>query len=496
MTDFSSPRRMSAAALVILLQKTFKELSAACFIGLGYVLFNSQDSDMWDAVLRFVSAVGAILGISFIIAFWKYYFRKYHIEGDKLIYTQGFAAKQTTSIPLSRVHTLRTKRGVFYRLLGLRGVSFDTLASDYQEVELILDERDWQMLLHRVRMGEDFAEITDSTVALPPPMEDSTQSVSDLNILKGALCQNHLKGFAVLATVAWALYDNISQLGDDATIRVLSYLDDHVGGVLPSVGECILSVAVIYMIVMILWTAKVFLRYSGMTLHIADNRLTIESGLLARYTCRLAREKTTVLAIKQNPLEKIAHCQTITLRQADNVSDTKNEGNIRIYGSALGNELLAWWLGDNSATANDSFLSAKSGKGLFMRKFAPHLILSLVLSLIIFDVTQSLTISIIIGSSYAAVTAIRAVMAWQHSGIELTEAYVRINCGNIAIIREYIKYHDIESVSIRRTPFTPATGRVSLKISTNADVFIVYSLEINTATEIRNLLLNNYRYSS
>ena len=61
--------------------------------------------------------------------------------------------------------------------------------------------------------------------------------------------------------------------------------------------------------------------------------MTIESGLLSRYTCRIAQDKATVLTIKQNPLEKAAHCQTITISQALNVMDTKKEGNIRIYGS-------------------------------------------------------------------------------------------------------------------------------------------------------------------
>ncbi|WP_304471842.1 PH domain-containing protein, partial [uncultured Muribaculum sp.] len=375
MTDFSTPRRMSPGAFVIMFLKSFKDIVGAAFVVLVYMLYNSHDSGgrlFW----KFALAAGIILTYSLAVAFTRYYFRKFHIEGDKLIYTRGLAEKQTTSIPLSRIHTLRTKRGLVYRLLSMRGVAFDTLASDKQEVELILDERDWQMLLERVSKGENFAHITDDSVALPPPVKDDTRSISNLNILKGALCQNHLKGFAVLATVTLALFDKISQIDDNATDRIIEYIGTHAGDVMPTAWQCLCLLVAIYLIVMALWTGKIALRYDNMTLRMTDNLLTIESGLVSRFTCRLAREKTTVLTIKRNPLEKIAGCQTISLQQAENATDSKNEGGIRIYGSNLGDELLAWWLGNNGSVNDTTLLSAASGIGLMMRRFIPHLLLA------------------------------------------------------------------------------------------------------------------------
>ncbi|WP_286526213.1 PH domain-containing protein, partial [Duncaniella freteri] len=110
MTDFSTPRRMSPGAFVIMFLKSFKDIVGAAFVVLVYMLYNSHDSGgrlFW----KFALAAGIILTYSLAVAFTRYYFRKFHIEGDKLIYTRGLAEKQTTSIPLSRIHTLRTKRG-------------------------------------------------------------------------------------------------------------------------------------------------------------------------------------------------------------------------------------------------------------------------------------------------------------------------------------------------------------------------------------------------
>ena len=490
MNDFSRPRRMSPAALMIIFLKSIRELSSVSIIAIIYFLANLFRSSTINLKAIAIIAIFAI-ALPAIIAFFRYYFSKFHIANDKLIFTQGFGFKQTTSIPLSRVHTLRTKRGIFYRLADLRGVTFDTLSSSSQEVELILDESEWQELLQRVRAGEEFTEASKSIETLPPPFKEDLLRVSNLNILKGALCQNHLKGFAIMAAILFALFDNLSQLEDGTAGQLIRYIDQEATKlILSAIDWCMLAIAA-YLFAMLLWIGKVALRYYGMSIDIADNRLTIESGLLSRYTTRIARGKATVFVIKQNPLEKMAHCQTISIRQAVNVTNPKQEErNIRIYGSDLGDKLLAWWLGDEGTYHRSPLLSAKSGKGLFMRSFLPHLFVAVAALAILIFAAEIVTAAVIICAAYAALMAIRAAMTWKHGGIQLTESHIRIDCGNIAKIHEYIRYRGVESVSIRNTPFSSVTGRVSMQISTNAGIAKVYSLKSDTATAIRNLILN------
>ena len=45
-----------------------------------------------------------------------------------------------------------------YRLLDMKGVSFDTLASKAAEVELILDYKDWDALIERIEQQEQMPE--------------------------------------------------------------------------------------------------------------------------------------------------------------------------------------------------------------------------------------------------------------------------------------------------------------------------------------------------
>lgn len=490
MTDFSTPRRMSVGAFMIMFLDYLRKCAGFLILAIVPLLFRSDEQiGLSEISVRVVVSFGVIFGLSILLAFMKYYFRKFHVENDKLIFTHGFAAKSTTSIPLQRIHTLRTEKGLFYRLLDMRGIGFDTLANDGQDVELILSENDWRNLLSRVGQGESFDSKHNALLPPPLPSEQRLLRINNKNIIKGALCQNHLKGFAVLASIMLALFDKIGQLDDDASSRIIDYIDANVGNAFPTGWQALCFIVVIYLIVMMLWIGKVALRYGDMTIEISGEKMTVRSGLLSRFTPRLARDKVTILTIKQNPLEKIAGCHTVTLHQANNAT-TKEE--IRIYGTTLGNKLLAWWRGSacRDGKIKGVVLSAKSGVGLIARRFLPHLIVASAVAFCLLFYVHIVWLTIVVGTLYVVIALFRAIMAWRHSKIELTDSCVKICCGNIARIYEYIRYRDIESVCVRSTPFTACTRRVSLRISTNAKAVRVLSVEQEMARAIRNFILD------
>lgn len=503
MNDFSTPRRMGVSAFVLLFLKNFKENIALPVIFLGYKLYQDYGNKSPREIFLAVTAIfAATIAIALFVAFAGYYFKKFQIKGDKLIFSYGFLSKNTTSIPLSKVHTLRTKKGLFYQLLDIRGISFDTLATNMQELELILDEHDWQHLLADIKKGENLSDrsvLSDQSnqTYWSESISSSTEEtvrVSNSNIIKGALCQNHLKGFAVLAALLFSLLDNINQFGEDAYERIFNYIDDQASAAILTPLQWVCLFAVIYLVVMLLWTGKIALRYGNMLLNLTKNRISMESGLISRFTCRIPRDKATILKIKQNPLEKLFGCKTVSLLQASNASMTKDGGDIRIYGSNLGVRLLAWWLGDTNRMSSGPLLEAQSGMGIFFRRFIPNLIVAIAITLTLIHFGET-TLAIAVGVSYAVITAVRAAMAWRHSSIELYDEYLQINCGNIARIRKYIRYKDLESVSLTQTPFTPYTKRVSLVLSTNAETSSVASLDMDAANKIRNLIFTK-AYSS
>lgn len=157
--DFSEPRRMSGSAYVVLLAKVLRQYASLFFILVFLKIFDSDSPFSFvERVMRVSVIAAGYLVVAAVSAFVSYYFRKYYIKDGKLVFMHGLLNKETTSIPLDRVQSLRTKRGFVYRLLELRGVLFDTLASKTAEIELILEEDDWKALLSRVEMQERVAK--------------------------------------------------------------------------------------------------------------------------------------------------------------------------------------------------------------------------------------------------------------------------------------------------------------------------------------------------
>ena len=225
-----------------------------------------------------------------------------------------------------------------------------------------------------------------------------------------------------------------------------------------------------------------------MAIKVAGSKLTIESGLISRFTSRLSRDKATILSIKQNPVEKAAGCETVTLRQANNATDSKAGGNITIYGAMPGKALLDWWLGNS--LAGTPVQSARSGAGLFYRRSIPWLLAAIAGAVILIFAADSPLSAVIICPAAVVFGSLRAAMALRHSRITLYDSFVKINRGNIAYISEYIRYSSIEATGIRKTPFTRFTGRVTLSLSTNAGAVKISSLRIGDARALRNTILN------
>lgn len=516
-TDFSAPRRMSWSAFVIFFVKALKYFSGF-FIPYFIILFIGKENSfsILETIWRMLLLVAVIIGASAVMALVKYRFRKFCIEDGNLIMTYGFLRRETTSIPLSKIHSLRTKRGFMYRLLDMRGISVDTLASKNEEVELILDDEDWEALMARIECQETSPGTTMPENGMPDAAEQECDDAPDrqtisgdisgnrsgsisgsgqkefrfsnLNLVKGALCQNHLKGMAVLSAVMAALYNTILSVDDRAIKKAIDYADAHAADSLDTITvSAVLTVAaILYLISMLLWVGKVFLRYYGMTVRTDGDQLFFESGLVSRSSSRFPRNRVCSVYVKRNLPEKMLGCCTLQLKQAMNASEGKGVTEIRIYGSDSASSFLEWWLGKDSSDSAE-IMSARSGRGLILNTMKIDIILSLTATAVLFF--TGLYPWIALPACYLLISLAKGICAARRSRITLKEDYIRISNGRFADISNYIRYRDIEVVRLRRTPFTPFTGRVMLTVSTNGTSFTIRSLLEAEAKDIMEYLL-------
>ena len=531
--DFSEPRRMSGSAYVVLLAKVLRQYASLFFILVFLKIFDSDSPFSFvERVMRVSVIAAGYLVVAAVSAFVSYYFRKYYIKDGKLVFMHGLLNKETTSIPLDRVQSLRTKRGFVYRLLELRGVLFDTLASRTAEIELILEEDDWKALLSRVEMQERVAKEgmsgvdadetgdagadgaaeaagaagvagaaevagvagTAGTAAriMKRDGEDVVagqavrMSFSNLNLIKGAFCQNHLQGMAVLFAALAAVYNTVTSVDDRAVDHVIDYVGTYAGSLSFPPSAYLAVAVVLYLVIMLMWIGKVFLRYSNMEVRMARGQLTFESGLIARNSSRFQHDKVCTVYVKRNFLEKRLRGSTIMLRQALNATDEKRGADVRIYGSNSEAAFLKWWLGKDYADSPE-VVSARSGYGLMSHVVWRDLLLSLVAAVVL--ICFGLYAWLAVPAAWLLISLVKGLCAVRRSSIVLKEGYVVINNGKFADIRNYIKYSNIEVVRLVSTPFTRYSRRVRLSVSTNGTSFSVRSLKEQDAREIYEMLL-------
>lgn len=486
-SDFSVPRRMSGSAFVIILIKSLRDY-AGLFLTLA--IFCILDSERTLAVKVEIFAVlsAAYLTLSAAAAAVNWYFKKYYVDGGNLIFIHGVLAKKTTSIPLGRIQSMRTRRGFIYRVLELRGVLFDTLASKSAEIELVLDDNDWKALLSRVEMQEQAADEKNPETEETEKADGGAvrMSFGNLNLIKGAFCQNHLQGMAVLFAAFAAVYNTISTVDDHAVTRFIEYVDTHAGALSFRPSAYVAVAAALYLVVMLLWIGKVFLRYAGMEVIMDRGMLTFESGLIARNSSRFSHDKVCTVYVKRNFLEKRLHGSTIVLRQALNATDEQRGANMKIYGSDAAPRFLEWWIGKDYGCP-ENIISAQSGAGLAVHATRTDMLVLFSATIIL--CCLGLYTWTAIPAIWLPISIAKGAMAVRRGGITLKEGHMEISSGKFADIRNYIKYDNIEVVRLKSTPFTRFSHRVNLTLSTNGSTFTVRSLKEREAREIHEMLL-------
>lgn len=488
-TDFSLPRRMSKSALVILFVKAFGHFSGYVFlIGVIKIINQEENHSMLKLMIMFLAIAGISLFLAVVIALVGYYSRKFYVENGNLVFVHHFIRRETTSIPLYKIQSMRTKRGMLYRLLDMTGISFDTLASKEAEIELILDNADWEVLLAQVKVQEQvFQEQTEVPVRQAQEATDGEARMlgfDNLNLIKGALCQNHLRGMAVLGGILAAFYGKVSSLGDKALVYAMDYAEAHAGSY--SLSFVLTVFAMLYVLVMLLWIGKVCLRYFNLEVRISKHQLFFEGGLLTRLSSRFSHDKVCTVYVKQNILEKWLGCNTLVLKQAFNATGKDNESDVKIYGSNVSCYFLDWWLGKDY-TSSTEILSAQSGRGLMGYAIKNELLLVSVASIVLcyLEWYVWLTMPAVLLPVFLA----KGVCAVRRSNLTLREDYLVVNTGKFADIYNYVKYSNIEVVRLARTPFTPYFHRVHLTFCTNGTQFVVRSLKEQEASDIYEYLL-------
>ena len=140
----------------------------------------------------------------------------------------------------------------------------------------------------------------------------------------------------VFGSILVTLYDQIISVNENAVEYFYGYMATHAelftAFIIKLYHCCRYS---LYIVTLLLWLGKVFLRHFNMDIRIDREQLFFESGLISRNSSRFSYDKICTAHIKRNIIEKPLACSTVMLKQALNATDRNRGADVRIYGSRL-----------------------------------------------------------------------------------------------------------------------------------------------------------------
>ncbi|WP_329904554.1 PH domain-containing protein [Porphyromonas pogonae] len=503
--DFSQKQRMGSEAFVVILAQQIKQWSKIFYAGIIWSLPNLHNPNKFFVIIGITIVVFVLLAI--LSACYRYRYTLFYIADHSLYIQRGLIAKRITVMPLDRIHNIRSKNGIFYRLFDMEGLEFDTAGSAGAEAEIILPHAQADAFRHAIAMQElsvtslPVCEECDADVALqdfPEPTELSqeepclhTTHFSIGQLLMGAYTQNHIKGFLLFLVFIFTIYNQVEDLVKDMLLHILKDSDSMVQNVVNmSLGAqlmLILQVSiVVYIMSIVIWGTAIVFRQAGLTLRLYPSRMEYTAGLITEIRQRIRRSKVIILSWKQNILERKSGLYTVIFDQAHNIAgnEKQRKASITIFGLKDPGLIIDWWAHDPDILTAPVI---RSGGGLmyynwFVKCLLPSLPITLVFALFLPLMLSLTAVWLVIGT-------VGAYLTYRHAGVAVSSRHLLVYTGRYASIKRLIPISRIERVEVRQALWQLPTGRCSLWISTMGDDFVLRSLPYAEVNRLRNYLL-------
>lgn len=475
--DFRHPTRMGWEALIVSLFTSIWTFIKGGWFLLIPIFFGSFKSFSWYI---FVFILIGVFIISITNTLIKYFTTKLHVAHGQVICTTGLFSQQEQSIPLNRIHALRTKEGFLYQMVDMVGIVFDTISTEQAELEFILNKEDWKALSALV--DTEGRVITQETEMTEHP--NAHYQLGLKGLLISALTQNHLKGLAVIGIILATIYNAIP----DQEWFINEAINSAQGIVLGfTILSIIITLVVVYLTSVLLWIFKIILQYWGLRVEFYDQHLIYQAGLFNKVTIKVPRDKVIGIESKCNILEKRLGLKTITILQAKNVEGIKQGNRVVMYGISFGKDLTQWWLGQSMSEDKPNYVSC-SGIILFWRSFAIQWlpVLAIYSLYAVIFLPRGLLLHIVL----LPIAFWESWLKYKKSRVELYDNHFVVQHGRFADKQTILPYSSVEHLQAQRIHFANwHSKRKKLTINTKSDPSIIRSLPKSEATNIYDYIL-------
>lgn len=321
---FNIPQRQSKWAIIFIIIRFIKRLALQIWPIL-IALFLGRSSNSFDRLELIVAGMGILGMITSIIAYFRYY---YHISDTELIIRRGLFNRIKLNIPFERIQSINFKQNVLHQLLNVTELDIDTAGSKEKELQIdalsISKAEQLRAILLQKKSKANPSLALEVDQAMESPEKEQILALSDRDLIKVGLSQNHFKPIGLLIGFIFSLYA-YSYTIDVDPMEIFEFIWKR-GSALDFLELTILTLLIIPGLVLYS-IIRVYLNYYKLQFWRQESKFQVMQGLFTRQEFAAVDKKIQILSWSQNLLERAIGFYNLHFRQAS--SGTQREEKTR-----------------------------------------------------------------------------------------------------------------------------------------------------------------------
>ena len=290
--------------LVAQLKQFILPLLVLLFAGRG------DRNDLWGLIAVGVLAVASLA---------EYFTYRYTLREDGIRIRSGWLHRSLREIPFARIHNVNLHQSLLHRLFGVAEVRLEAAGGIKPEAQMRVLRMDQALALEAlVRQRGHADEAAVEAEPVPPLLTLSTGELVRLGLISN-------RGMLVVA----AAFGAFAQTGDDVfgvlvkrwgktvTGRLTDFAGAHAHDDPLVIGLGAASLVLIALAaVRLLSVLLAILQFHGFTLRFADERISVERGLLARSRSSARRRRIQAWSLREGMLHRWFHRRSLRVDTA------------------------------------------------------------------------------------------------------------------------------------------------------------------------------------
>ena len=285
-----TPQRQSVFAIILILIKFTRMLIKQLWPLILVLIFNRGDKfEFWLGVVSI--GAGAFTIVSSVIAYFKFY---YYIDDENLNIDKGLFSKTSLNLPFERIQSVDFEQTIVHQLFNVVQVNIDSAGTKGNEIsfdaltkEQATELREYIMARKATLAGPEEHE------ALVDEREEIILRLTERDLVKIGISQNHLRTAGIIFAAIWALAENIGQaLNRDIYEEIGDGAEAYIEG---SFIVILIAIPIFLFISFLITLIRTVFRFYDLRFIETTRGFKLISGLITRKEKSAQRDKIQII---------------------------------------------------------------------------------------------------------------------------------------------------------------------------------------------------------